>query len=72
MHQWAVTMEQLSNIVGVDVKAGEGPEPVRHLMQAISQAMALEEAGEAVHDVLQRQISQLRVEAASHLSRRNP
>lgn len=46
MHQWAYTVERLSGRLGVDLKAGKGPDPVLDWLKAVSRAMALEEAGQ--------------------------
>jgi ppGpp synthetase/RelA/SpoT-type nucleotidyltranferase len=68
MHQWAVTVEALSGLIGQDVKSGLGPGEVQELMRAISQAMALEERGLPVDDELLREMDALRMAAAPHLA----
>jgi len=60
MHEWAVTVERLSGRLQSDLKSGDGPEPVLAWLLAISQAMALEEAGETVDTELVMQIAALR------------
>jgi len=60
MHEWAVTVERPSGRLQSDLKSGDGPEPVLAWLLAISQAMALEEAGETVDTELVMQIAALR------------
>lgn len=67
MHQWAVTVEALSGVIGRDVKSGAGPEQVQALMEAISRAMALEELGLPVDDELLDEMTALRSAAAPYL-----
>lgn len=45
MHQWAITVERLSGRLGADLKSGSGPPEVLDLLEEISAAMAVEEAG---------------------------
>lgn len=68
MHQWAVTVEQLSAVLGQDVKSGLGPPEVQDLMQAISHAMAIEEGGGIVDHVLLDKVRERRLAAAPFLS----
>ncbi|WP_402467007.1 RelA/SpoT domain-containing protein [Isoptericola aurantiacus] len=68
MHQWAVTVEQLSAAIGKDVKSGYGPQEVQDLMQAISHAMAIEEQGGIVEDELLHEMRARREAAAPHLA----
>lgn len=67
MHQWAVTVEALSGVLGRDVKSGSGPEAVQKLMETISRAMALEEHGGVVDDVLLEELRVARVAATPYL-----
>ena len=60
MHEWAITVERLSGRLGEDLKGGRGPQPVLDLLEAISEAMAIEEAGEVVGQVLSEEIRELR------------
>ena len=60
MHKWAITVERLSGRLGEDLKGGRGPQPVLDLLEAISEAMAIEEAGEVVGQVLSEEIRELR------------
>ena len=60
MHEWAITVERLSGRLGEDLKGGRGPQPVLDLLEAISEAMAIEEAGEVVGQVLSEKIRELR------------
>ena len=67
MHEWAISVERLSFRYREDLKSGRGPEPVLALLAAISEAMAIEEAGGAVSAVLTRQIDTLRGPALPYL-----
>jgi GTP pyrophosphokinase len=69
MHQWAITVERLSGRLDVDLKSSRGPSEVLTLLSTISEAMAIEEAGEAVPDELVRRIAQLRLVAVPYLGR---
>lgn len=68
MHEWAITVEGLSGRLATDLKGGIGPAPVLALLEAISQAMALEEERSAVGPDLQDTIERLRREAVPLLS----
>ena len=68
MHEWAITVEALSGRLATDLKGGSGPAPVLALLEAISQAMALEEEGALVGSELQGTIESLRAEAVPFLS----
>lgn len=69
MHQWAVTVEALSAALGMDVKSGLGPRPVQDLMAAVSEAMAIEEAGGEVPRATLENLEQRRRDAAEYLGR---
>lgn len=60
MHDWAITVERLSGRLAEDLKSGRGPQPVLDWLEAISEAMALEESGSAVNPALVSRLSQLR------------
>jgi len=60
MHEWAIVVERLSGRMDVDLKSGRGPEPVLDLLEAISEATALEERGEPVDDELLERMTRLR------------
>lgn len=62
-HDWAVTVERLGGRLDVDLKSGRGPQEVLDLLQMISGAMALEEAGEPVPSTLEQQIAEQRLRA---------
>lgn len=66
MHAWAITVERQSARMGVNLK-GDGSHAVQELMAAISEALAIEEAGNVVPLHLQEEISRLRQLAAPHL-----
>jgi len=60
MHEWAIAVERLSGRMGADLKGGQGPQPVLDLLEAISEATALEERGEPVENDLLERMRQLR------------
>lgn len=67
MHEWAITVERLSGRLGSDLKSGAGPAQVLSLLQAISDAMAIEEAGGVVGPEQLAQIGSLRRAALAFL-----
>lgn len=67
MHEWAVTVERLSGRLKKDLKGGAGPPQILELLEAISEAMALEELGQAVPAGLEMRIDQLRQAALPYL-----
>ncbi|MHB8498452.1 MAG: RelA/SpoT domain-containing protein [Acidimicrobiales bacterium] len=67
MHEWAITVERLSGRLGEDLKGGSGPQQVRDLLEAISEAMAIEEAGNVVGQVLSERVRELRELANPYL-----
>ncbi|MGP0108112.1 MAG: RelA/SpoT domain-containing protein [Acidimicrobiales bacterium] len=67
MHEWAITVERLSGRMGEDLKSSMGPHPVLALMEAISEAMAIEECGNVVEPVLLGRINSLRDQAGPYL-----
>jgi ppGpp synthetase/RelA/SpoT-type nucleotidyltranferase len=67
MHEWALTVERLSSRVSRNLK-GEGEHVLQRLMAVISDAMALEEAGQHVDTRLQSRIVELRESAKPYLS----
>jgi putative GTP pyrophosphokinase len=69
MHEWAITVERLSGRLDVDLKSSRGPDQVLTLLGAISEAMAIEEAGEAVPAELVQRLAQLRQAAVPYLER---
>lgn len=68
MHDWAITIERLSGRLKEDLKSGQGPRAVLYLMEAISEAMALEESGQEVDTRLQERIDSLRPAAIPFLT----
>tara|TARA_R100000306_G_C4327488_1_gene118443 strand:- start:21 stop:719 length:699 start_codon:yes stop_codon:yes gene_type:complete len=68
-HDWAVTVEKLGGRIAEDLKSGRGPEEVLALLQVISEAMALEELGQAVPAELEQEIVRRRALANPYLSR---
>ncbi|MDP9340667.1 MAG: RelA/SpoT domain-containing protein [Actinomycetota bacterium] len=63
MHGWAYTVERLGGKIGQDLKSGYGPPEVLRLMEAISEAMELEERDEPVDSALVDRINDLRRDA---------
>jgi ppGpp synthetase/RelA/SpoT-type nucleotidyltranferase len=59
-HDWAVTVERLGGRLDVDLKSGRGPQEVLILLQLISEAMALEESGQAIPAELEQEITRRR------------
>jgi ppGpp synthetase/RelA/SpoT-type nucleotidyltranferase len=70
MHEWAFTVERLSGRLQNDLKSGVGPASVLDLLGAISEAMALEEAGVPVPDELLDRMRALRTAAVPYLGAR--
>jgi ppGpp synthetase/RelA/SpoT-type nucleotidyltranferase len=70
MHDWAIAVERLAGRMGPgaeDLKSGLGPREIVELMEAISEAMALEEAGQEVDSSLVDRIDRLRPLALPYL-----
>ena len=67
MHEWAIFVERLSGRLNEDLKSGRGPEPVLRWLEAVSEAMALEETGQEVDTSLVEQIRQLRQAALPYM-----
>ena len=67
MHTWAITVERFGNQMAVDLKSGRGPAEVLDFMRVVSQAMAMEEAGDVVTGELAKTIDNLRVQAVPFL-----
>lgn len=66
-HDWAITVERLSGRLRHDFKSGVGPQPVLDLLEAISEAMAIEEAGGEVHEAQMGHLRNLRQAAVPFL-----
>jgi ppGpp synthetase/RelA/SpoT-type nucleotidyltranferase len=60
MHQWAVAVERLGGRIGEDLKSSQGPPQVLTLLEAISEAMAVEESGGVVQNELMERIDGMR------------
>ena len=60
MPQWAVTGARLGGRMHADLKSSLGPPPVRDVLEAVADAMAIEERGDIVRDDLLERIGQLR------------
>lgn len=69
MHEWAIAIERLSGQYRVDLKSGQGPRELLDFMEAVSEAMAMEEAGAAVPDHVMQRITELRAAAVPYLGR---
>ena len=70
MHDWAITVERLGGRLNEDLKSGRGPTDVLELLEAVSEAMALEEQGAMVDANLTARIERLRENAAPWLTGR--
>ncbi len=66
MHAWALTVEAQTARTGINLKQ-DGTHELQMLMAAISQAVALEEVGEAVPLQLTKEIDELRRLSLPHL-----
>lgn len=60
MHEWAVAVERLGGRLGEDLKSGRGPQSVLAWLEAISEALAIEERGGIVDSSLAARIARLR------------
>lgn len=67
MHEWAYMVEMVSTRTGLDVKSGKGPVAVQTWFHAVSEAMAIEERGLTVDEILASRIAMLREQAGPHL-----
>lgn len=63
-HAWAEAIESLGSDIRADLKSGHGPKEVHQFMSAVAEAMAHEDRGEPVPDVLSTQITTLRATAS--------
>jgi putative GTP pyrophosphokinase len=66
-HEWAYTVESVTSRLGLDVKSGGGPPPVRDWFLAVSEAMAAEEHGQPVTPELLHRVTTLRQAAQPYL-----
>ena len=64
-HQWAVMVERLSGRLQQDLKSGLGNAPMLAYLTAVSEAMAIEEAGDQVPEDLLRHLRALRAAVTS-------
>jgi hypothetical protein len=69
MHGWAIAVERLSGRLSEDLKSGRGPGDVLYWLQTVSEAMAIEEAGEVVSSDLVQKIAELQLAAVPYLRR---
>lgn len=67
MHDWAVAVERLGAQLDEDLKSGSGPRALLVWLEAIAEALAIEDRGEVVDNVLSDRISQLRIAALPFL-----
>ncbi|HYP23992.1 MAG TPA: RelA/SpoT domain-containing protein [Actinomycetota bacterium] len=72
MHDWAIAVERLGGRLQTDLKSGRGPAPLLAWLSAVSEAMALEEAGEVVDTQLVERIQVLRKGALPYLQEGRP
>lgn len=66
MHLWAITVERQSTAVGENLKQ-DGSHAVQKFMAAMSEAMALDEAGNPIPQGLLQHIQDLRIQAQPYL-----
>lgn len=66
-NEWAYTVETITSRLGLDIKGGAGPEPVRAWFAAVSAAMAVEEHGDEVGPDLLAKVSTLKEQALPYL-----
>lgn len=59
-HEWATTIELVGGRIGEDLKSGYGPPEVLAFFEAVSEAMAIEEAGGTVSAGLLERVRELR------------
>jgi len=69
MHEWAVMVERLGGRLDEDLKSGYGPGEVLAWLEMISQALAIEEAGNIVDSEMVDRITALRGEAIPIIER---
>jgi GTP pyrophosphokinase len=67
MHEWAIYVERLSGRLHADLKSARGPRVVLEWLEAVSQAMGLEEEGIFVDTGLMERIARLREVAFRYL-----
>jgi ppGpp synthetase/RelA/SpoT-type nucleotidyltranferase len=70
MHEWAVAVERLGGRLAIDLKSGYGPPEVLEWLEAVSQALAIEEAGGIVDTERMDRIRRLREHAQGFLPER--
>lgn len=68
MHLWAITVERQSTVLGENLKQ-DGTHAVQQFMAAMSEAMALDEAGTVIPQGLLEQIQDLRLQATPYLAK---
>lgn len=72
MHEWAIAVEQLSGRVGADLKSSVGPREVLDWLEAVSEAMAIEEGGGVVPEDQLARLNGLRTKAVRYLGGGRP
>jgi putative GTP pyrophosphokinase len=72
MHAWAFTVERLAGRLEQDVKGGQGPREVVDWLEAVSEAMALEETNHSVDAMMLERINRLRAAAMPYLTGGRP
>ncbi|WP_065571414.1 RelA/SpoT domain-containing protein [Microbacterium oleivorans] len=68
MHLWAITVERQSALIGENLKQ-DGSHDVQQFMAAMSEAMALDESGQAIPQTLLASIQDLRLRADPYLAK---
>lgn len=70
MHEWAIAVERFAGRIGQDLKSGYGPSEVLNWLEAVSEAMAIEERGGIVTPDFAASIGELREAARPHIDGR--
>lgn len=69
MHEWAVAVERLGGQTSVDLKSGEGPPEVLAWLEAVGDALAIEDSGVPVDQQVVTRIDELRTKALPFIAR---
>ena len=70
MHEWAIAVERLSGRLQEDLKSGYGPQEVLSWLNVVSEAMAMDERGEDVPDLLLEEVRNRRQAALPYVGER--
>ena len=67
-HQWAMLVENITTLAGVDYKSGYGSEAVHDWLRMLSQSHAFDEAGVVVDSEFERDYTDKRMRAWTHIT----